>query len=485
MIYVPANIEFPIGYNDEGDDIVDEPFCIAETETTYIQWKTVKAWATSNSYNFTNQGRPGTFSGSDGASLTAENAYKPVTNINYQDMYVFTNALTEFVSSKLNYSLIPHYYNNSNIIRNSANPGLNAISDDATGFRLLKLNEWLFAARYRANDNTNTVNGYSSPYFTKGDSASGSPSKNDSSDYAVFLQTPNSNAHNVKTMLSNSLGLFDMSGNVSEFVYENNDEIIYGEIGGLYSIGGHLATSLNNIGIGIENNIVNLDDSKNIKAGFRLAMSSNFRSESFNLLGSFCVGTNTSTCKYNASGSSYNCQCVNNKWIIKENNTCSRSETGGTKSNRFWCETGKYCSNSSNLRCRNQQCYSNYECSINFNNKPICSNNVCVQCLNNNDCQANYTCQSNTCVYNNPPPPIPGTALNSSCTGSATKYDCYYPNDPSINNYACSCISGSWRIPECDSCNPNGLSYCAYSLSCLYNGGSDYKCMDFNSTCAQ
>jgi formylglycine-generating enzyme required for sulfatase activity len=43
----------------------------------------------------------------------------------------------------------------------------------ATGFRLPSSNEWELAARWRGSDPTNTVSGYTNPYFTKGDSASG------------------------------------------------------------------------------------------------------------------------------------------------------------------------------------------------------------------------------------------------------------------------------------------------------------------------
>ena len=44
------------------------------------------------------------------------------------------------------------------------------------GYRLPSSGEWEYAACYRGTDTVNTVSGYSDPYFTQGDSASGATS---------------------------------------------------------------------------------------------------------------------------------------------------------------------------------------------------------------------------------------------------------------------------------------------------------------------
>jgi formylglycine-generating enzyme required for sulfatase activity len=105
---------------------------------------------------------------------------------------VWLNAPTEWVNEKTGSNHTPVYYYDSAygmVARDStpddSNPGYFVKADGshtyasayakpgATGFRLPTSTEWELAARWRGSDATNTVSGYTTPYFTKGDSASG------------------------------------------------------------------------------------------------------------------------------------------------------------------------------------------------------------------------------------------------------------------------------------------------------------------------
>lgn len=94
-----------------------------------------------------------------------------------------------------------------------------------TGYRLPLGDEWEYSARYRGDDPTNTVSGYSDPFYTKGDSASGATSNFRDTDsclaVAVFplMSDRPVEAAVVKSLGQNSanaLGFYDMSGNVYE-----------------------------------------------------------------------------------------------------------------------------------------------------------------------------------------------------------------------------------------------------------------------------
>jgi formylglycine-generating enzyme required for sulfatase activity len=242
MVYVPGGVTFPTETDDSGTATVAAAYEIGETEVTYELWYAVRLWAESNGYTF--HDNPGREGGSDMDSNRvnntppSENKQEPVTDVNWFDAVVWLNALTEWVNEKTGSSLDPAYYYDggySNVAKNS-NSSLNFGKPDlfatawakpgATGFRLPTRDEWELAARWRGGDTTNTVSGYTNPYFTKGNSASGATADYNDGTATGAVAWYNGNASSktqaVKGKAANGLGLYDMSGNVCEWCYDQN-----------------------------------------------------------------------------------------------------------------------------------------------------------------------------------------------------------------------------------------------------------------------
>ncbi len=266
MSFVSANKTFPLGETDRGKlNNVPEPtppatatfnypIWIAETETTYQLWKAVYDWAThtdrgANKYTFANPG----VKGNDDAADKSVN--HPVTTINWRDAIIWCNALTEWYNAKNGTALTPVYYADStyatpirtstnsttvnttlgsedNPYIRSASTGNNVMSNcNATGFRLPTSYEWEMAARYRGTDKTNTVDiisdgiDFANPpdglYWTKGNSISGAAdfysNITESNKFAVLNELATAP---VKSNLPNTLGLYDVSGNVHEWCFD-------------------------------------------------------------------------------------------------------------------------------------------------------------------------------------------------------------------------------------------------------------------------
>jgi hypothetical protein len=218
MTYVPGGVSFPQGLNDDGTASISDPYMISETEVSWELWTAVRDWALEKGYAIGNANTQASYVAPD----------KPIMNTWY-NCAVWCNALTEWHNEKTGSSLVPAYYddNSFTVVSKDSDPHQNQQETEmpykkkpgATGFRLPDGNEWELAARWRW-DSVNSVIGYENPWFTTGNSASGA-----AADYANTAETARvavwtGGLEPVKSRAPNALGIYDMSGNIYEWVNE-------------------------------------------------------------------------------------------------------------------------------------------------------------------------------------------------------------------------------------------------------------------------
>jgi len=271
----PGGITFPVGFYDNDIATLSSAFYLGETQVTFGLYQTVCIWATyeKNGPKYTNLYYPDYRYPKYTDKNISIHDY-PVCAVTYFEILVWCNAYTEWHNEKYGTDYTPVYTDNSGIpireTKASYSPNyinkdlydrdgnlialatvtkafydyyiylseypkmedyLSDVETTGNGFRLPTPNEWELAARWRGNDNTNSVTGIvkgidisSLPIkFTRGNSVSGAMdyigNLNQNHQYAVF-------EYNSKSMLSvpgtkapNALGFYDMSGNLREFVY--------------------------------------------------------------------------------------------------------------------------------------------------------------------------------------------------------------------------------------------------------------------------